>query len=71
MVGSQEHFACREGADLSVRRAGIPGGKEASQQQEEGQERREEKITRRQDLPFGLIKILCNGPQESSSGASP
>lgn len=40
-------------------------------QGEEGQERSWERLTRRQVLPFGLIKILCRGPQESSSGASP
>lgn len=70
MAGSQE-FYLRVRRDLFVRRAGTPGGKETSQQEEEGPERREEKITRRQALPFGLVKILRNGPQESSSGASP
>jgi len=56
---------------LCVRRAETPGGKETSQQEEERQERRWEKITRRQSLPFGLLKRLCGGPQESSSGAGP
>lgn len=48
----------------------MKGGKKTSLQGED-REGRYKKTTRRHILPFGLIQTLCNGPQESSSGASP